>query len=267
LLELERSAILGYEAFYKLPAGSATIEQVRCTSCGIDGWHNFRKWLTVVAKDSDDDRKLFERQMAQENLLQKMGVVDEVLGKLGRQKQVRFADNIVESACTATSRALHIFEVSEPIGHGDQELLATEWEDIEFEVALDSGSQDHVCDEVDCPGYSTLASPGSSRGQCFVVGNGEKLPNQGERHLNMQPLDDAMVAMSSVFQIARVTRPLMSVGKMCDNGLSVHFDDKKAVVNDAQGQQVCMFERQPGGLYLGKFRLKAPSPGFTRQGK
>ena len=27
--------------------------------------------------------------------------------------------------------------------------------------------------------------------------------------------------------------------------------------------QVCTFERAPGGLYLGKFRLKSPSPGFA----
>ena len=88
----------------------------------------------------------------------------------------------------------------------------------------------------------------------------------GQRSLNMEPLDDSSVAMSSCFQIARVTRPLMSVGKMCDNGLEVTFNATQAMVKDKDGQQVCMFERAPGGLYLGKFRLKSPSPGFTRQG-
>ena len=131
---------------------------------------------------------------------------------------------------------------------------------------MDSGSQDHVCDEVDCPGYTTVSSPGSSRGQCFVVGNGGTLDNLGQRTLNMQPMDDSSVAMSSCFQIARVTRPLMSVGKMCDNGLEITFNAERAVVKDKDGLQVCVFERQPGGLYLGKFRLKRPSPGFTRQG-
>ena len=138
------------------------------------------------------------------------------------------------------------------------------WEDIEFEVALDSGSQEHVCDEVDCPGYSTVASPGSSRGQCFIVGDGNRLPNMGQRVLNLQPMADGGVDMKSCFQIARVTRPLMSVGKICDNGMKVEFDDKKAIIRDPQGMQVCVFERQPGGLYLGKFRLKSPSQGFAR---
>ena len=165
------------------------------------------------------------------------------------------------------SASVNIFEVSEPIAGGDQAILSNEtWEDIEFEVALDSGSQDHVCDEVDCPGYTTVASPGSARGQCFIVGDGGKLENMGQRAINMQPLQDSSVDMQSCFQTARVTRPLMSVGKMCDNGLEVTFNDKRAIVRDKDGAQVCVFERAPGGLYLGKFRLKCPSQGFTRQG-
>ena len=85
----------------------------------------------------------------------------------------------------------------------------------------------------------------------------------------MEPLHDSNVALQSCFQIARVTRPLMSVGKICDNGMKIEFDDKQAVIRDRDGVQVCIFERQPGGLYLAKFRLKAPkspSPGFARQG-
>ena len=82
----------------------------------------------------------------------------------------------------------------------------------------------------------------------------------------MQPIEDSTVDMKSIFQIARVTRPLMSVGKMCDNGLTILFDDKRAVVRDKGGLEVCTFERAPGGLYLGKFRLKSPSPGFAGRG-
>ena len=47
----------------------------------------------------------------------------------------------------------------------------------------------------------------------------------------------------------------MSVGKICDNGMRVTFDDKKAFVRDAGGADVCVFERKPGGLYIAKFRL------------
>ena len=98
-----------------------------------------------------------------------------------------------------------VLETEEANGQ-DQQVLANEtWVDVEFDVALDSGSQEHVCDEVDCPGYVTEPSPGSSRGQCFIVGDGGRLANMGQRSLNMQPLNDATTPLRSVFQIAKVT--------------------------------------------------------------
>ena len=40
-------------------------------------------------------------------------------------------------------------------------------------------------------------------------------------------------------------RPLMSVGKIYDNGMKVEFDDMQASIRDPDGAQVCVFERQP----------------------
>ena len=160
---------------------------------------------------------------------------------------------------------LCLFERSDPIS--DSEIHNTEtWQDIEFEVALDSGSQDHVCDEQDCPGYVTQESPGSAHGQCFIVGDGGRLENKGQRSLNIQPMFDNTTGLKSCFQIARVTRPLMSVGRLCDSGMQVAFSDKQAVVSHSEGNQVCVFERKPGGLNTCKFRLKRPSPDFVRRG-
>ena len=70
-------------------------------------------------------------------------------------------------------------------------------------------------------------------------------------------------ALTSTFQLARVTRPLMSVSKICDSGLTAHFDREKAVVRDARGKTVTVFKRV-GGLYICKMKLKKP---FTRQGR
>ena len=105
------------------------------------------------------------------------------------------------------------------------------------------------------------------RGQCFIVGDGGRLANRGQMRLNMQPLNDSNQPLQSIFQIAKVTRPLMSVGKICDNGMEILLNEERAVVRDKRdGSELCVFERKPGGLYIGKFRLKAPSPGFARQG-
>ena len=251
-------ALRGYEAFYRLPPGSATLMQVTKSSAGIPGCCQFAHVMDAVSVDAKADEDCLNRQLAQQTFLEDLGVVDEVMQQR-QAKQVRFDEPM--------SRGLHIFEVHDPIVEGESAVLSNEtWEDVEFEVALDSGSQDHVCDTVDCPGYKTEASPGSNRGQCFVVGDGNRLPNMGQSALNLQPLNDDTVQLKSCFQIARVTRPLMSVGKICDNGMKVEFDDKMAIVRDPHGAQVCVFERQPGGLYLAKFRLKSPGSGFPRLG-
>ena len=52
---------------------------------------------------------------------------------------------------------------------------------------------------------------------------------------------DAIHMVSSTFQIAKVTRPLMSVGHICDQGLHVVFDKAKAVVSDKDGVEICVF--------------------------
>ena len=124
-----------------------------------------------------------------------------------------------------------------------------DWCDVEFEAALDSGSQDHVRDEADTPGYLLESSPGSSRGHCFIVGKG-RLPNLGQKILNLEPESDGSTNLKSCFQIARVMRPLMSVGKICDSGMKVEFDDTEAIVRALDNSDVCVFECEPGGLYI-----------------
>ena len=73
--------------------------------------------------------------------------------------------------------------------------------------------------------------------------------------------NDGINSLKTTFQLAKVTRPLMSVSRICDGGMTALFDDKKAVVRDSKGKIVCVFKRQ-GGLYVCRMKLKAP---FRRQ--
>ena len=61
-----------------------------------------------------------------------------------------------------------------------------------------------------------------------------------------------------MFQIAAVHRPLMSVGRICDNDNSVTFDKEKAVVSGSDGAVLAVFTRQPGGLYTAQLKLTSP---------
>ena len=134
------------------------------------------------------------------------------------------------------------------------------WEDVEFEVALDSGSVVHVCSSNDTPGYVVQPSPGSKRNQQFMMGDGGKCPNQGQVALNLSD-GGAESAIQSVFQVAAVTRPLMSVGRICDEGYKVDFQKDQAMVSDKNGREVFKFNREAGGLYVAKMKLKAPTSG------
>ena len=92
------------------------------------------------------------------------------------------------------------------------------------------------------------------------MGDGGTIPNMGQSQLN---LSDNGRDVESIFQIAAVTRPLMSVGKICDEGHSITFDAVMAVVHSAEGNELCRFHRKDGGLYVAKLKLRSPA-GFGR---
>ena len=162
------------------------------------------------------------------------------------------------SAGTMLRQPLNLFEI---VAADEPLLMAGDsWSDLEFEVALDSGAVVHVCAPEDCPGYLLAESPGSKQGQRFLMGDGGTIANLGQKRLH---LSDDDRDLCSVFQIAAVTRPLMSVGKICDEGHNITFDATQAVVRDQNGAELCKFHRTPGGLYVAKMRLRNPA-GFPR---
>ncbi len=168
---------------------------------------------------------------------------------------------VAEAAEAACGLSLFIKE-EEELNYTDED------EFVIIEIALDSGAGDHVAAEVDAPGYSLEESPGSRRGQNFVAAGGHKMPNKGQLtlHLLAHAGDGREEKVSTIFQVADVTRPLWSVSKVCDSGYTVTFNAKTAKVTDANGVVICVFERQ-GGLYVGRMKLKNPRwSGFSGQG-
>ena len=80
----------------------------------------------------------------------------------------------------------------------------------------------------------------------MIVENGGRLSNLGQKILNLEPESDGSTSPKSCFQIARVTRPLVSVGKICESIMKATFDDTEAPVRAQDGSEVCVFERKPG---------------------
>ena len=95
--------------------------------------------------------------------------------KLKALDAIGFTKDIIDRAM--------IMEEDEPMG----EILNAERVDVEVEMALDSGCCDHVMDvDHDAAGYDIHEPVSNRRGRGFLVGNGERLPNQGEVHLNLE---------------------------------------------------------------------------------
>ena len=68
-------------------------------------------------------------------------------------------------------------------------------------------------------GYEIKESEGSRRGQSYLTADGNRLENKGQKRIPAQTTEGNRFNLN--FQIAGVTRPLMSVGKVCDAGNSV----------------------------------------------
>ena len=88
------------------------------------------------------------------------------------------------------------------------------------------------------------------------MGDGGTIPNLGQSQLN---LSDEGRDIESIFQVAAVTRPLMSVGRICDEGYTITFDQVMAVVKSKEGAELCRFQRNNSGLYVAKLKLRNPA--------
>ena len=155
----------------------------------------------------------------------------------------------------------HIMPVTMEENEDEVVLNIKDWQDVEIEVTLDSGCCRHVLPAESAPGYLIQDSPGSRRGANFVVGNGQRVPNEGQVCLNLEAHtdSDANQSVQSVFQVADLTRPLMSVSQICEQGHKCVFDKDHALVVSAQGETLVRFEKR-SGLYVATMTLKAPSP-------
>ena len=62
------------------------------------------------------------------------------------------------------------------------------------------------------------------------MGSGAKVPNDGQVNLSLQTGGDLLNDIISILQFAKVSRRLMSVGKLCDAGMDVNFKKDRAHV-------------------------------------
>ncbi len=149
---------------------------------------------------------------------------------------------------------------------------AEEPEFIEIDMTVDTGAMNSVLSREDVPTHEVLPSEGSRAGQQFqsAAAGGKLIDNEGEVQLDMiAPAEgESLTELTSTFQVAKVTRPLLSVTKVCDRGnFDVLCRREAAYVLDDKQKVIAKFPRR-GGLYVATVKVRNPRwRGFAGQGQ
>ena len=114
---------------------------------------------------------------------------------------------------------LHVFKRG-PKGMEPQSLLAAWKRETEgwhqVNAVLDSGAADSVCPRDMTPWFEVVDSDASRAGVYYTAANGGKIYKLGQTHIPIA-MDNGSRTMAT-FQVADVSRPLMSVSKVCEMG-------------------------------------------------
>ena len=177
--------------------------------------------------------------------------------------------------------------------HDDEDdvVMAAE-EEVEVDVAIDSGCVCHVVKPGDVPRGVAIKKPSSGRRRNLVAANGSDMENYGDAEVEMVEEDGHVI--SSTLTVTDVTRALHSTSQVCDTesgacpeGHEVLYTKGCATVVPEGAlsrflgsvRQVARYPRR-GGLYVARMKLRAPrarpqrrpdpkkpsAPGFGRPG-
>ena len=124
------------------------------------------------------------------------------------------------------------------------------WEDkkwVKVDSVMDSGAAAPVTPPSMMPNVKVEPSPGSIRGRNFTSASSHKLKNLGQQGIHACTEDGEETSV--LFQIADVSKPLVSVAPICEKGSRVIFGKSGgAVQNIYTGRQIPLYRRN--GIYI-----------------
>lgn len=105
---------------------------------------------------------------------------------------------------------------------------------------MDSGAGASVADgEKEFPEYERQESAGSKKGQHFLGPGSEKIPNRGQKKINL--VTTSGIRSKITFQDSPVRRPILAVSDSTKAGNLVAFDQDESVIiprESPEGQQI-----------------------------
>ena len=192
--------------------------------------------------------------------------MDDVMEDIGVGVVSKQIQAIVGSARREERREMFVLLGDHGTDAGDINMVdeTEKWED--FAAIMDSGAVDSVTPLATAVSVPLRESKGSKAGQQYFTANGARIANQGEKLISA--FTNEMEPVRMLYQVADVTKPLCSVGRVCDPNNLVCFSSEGGFVYDRATGHKTPFQRE-SGVYMLKTWIP-PSQGastdFARQG-
>ena len=148
----------------------------------------------------------------------------------------------------------------------EEHVMAMNMQDKKYhykEVLIDSGACESVAPPGEFPDYEIAESQGQRDGIAYVSASGKDIPNEGQKVIPARTEDKTSCIFT--FQMAKVTRPILAVSRICQQGNEVEFsqDGKGGVIRHVSSRKEIPFIKK-NGVYV--LRLWIPKvQGFHRQ--
>ena len=127
---------------------------------------------------------------------------------------------------------------------------------------MDSGASAPVAPPDMLPNVTVRESPGSKRGQKFSSASKHKLKNLGEQRI--LACTEEGEDMEILFQIADISKPLVSISSICERGNRVLFGRAGGVViNNKSGKQIPFYKEN--GVYVLSMWMQDADADFGRR--
>ena len=127
-------------------------------------------------------------------------------------------------------------------------------------LTVDSRAADHVMPVWWLIMFVVLESIGAIRGVHYVAADGTRIPNVGQRFMTIDgPWTEIM------FQLAVISKPLVSVSKLNESGCRVIFDKDRSYILPKKTKKVINMRKERRVFLIVAYVAKKPSQGFKGQ--
>jgi hypothetical protein len=139
---------------------------------------------------------------------------------------------------------------------GEVNAMGKDENQEEMWLTIDSGASENVIGRDCARRFPVKPSAGSIAGVQYMAANGEVMRNEGEKEVKVVTKEGSRCTLK--MQVTNVTKPLMSVSRICDAGHRVVFEDKGGYIEHLATKQKTSFQRIDN-----VYRLKVQVP-FAR---